>query len=200
MACDLKPTCDFIFGFLKCTLPQDIIDVELTVRKVKEIHTFRKDHTTESATWSREMKPFPCLRKKVEAFGEEKKDENSPFHPNPIKFTMKDAPTKRSRERSHRRSKQRKLDMGHFVTSMAKRPAFLWAPLPASKTTTTTTMARNTQIATTTPPVLPICKNCEKWGTPCPFCIPPAPFPSPQQSDWSKEDLNSDRQRARGEK
>ena len=76
MACELKSSCDFLFGFLKCALPEDTIDVKLTVRTVKGIHTFGKDHTTEYATcspWSRWMKPFPSFRKKIETFKEEKK-------------------------------------------------------------------------------------------------------------------------------
>ena len=90
MACDVKPACDFVFGFLRCTLPMDTIDVELTVRTVQGIHTFRKDHTSESATcspWSRWMKPFSSLQKKIEAFEEKKRDKNSSFHPNLIQFT-----------------------------------------------------------------------------------------------------------------
>ena len=35
------------------------------------------------------MKPFPSLQNKNEAFEEEKKGGNSPFCPNPIKFTKK---------------------------------------------------------------------------------------------------------------
>ena len=115
MACNLKPTCDFIFGFLRSTLSVDTLDIQLMIRTVQGIHTFRKDHTTESATcspWNKLIKPFPSLQKKVDAFKEEKKDGNIPFHPNPIKFTKKDTPTKRFMERSHRRSKKRKLDMG----------------------------------------------------------------------------------------
>ena len=101
--------CDFVFRFLWCTLPMDTIGIELTVRTVKGIHTFRKNHTTEAATcspWSRWMKPFPSLQKRIEAYKEEKRNENSPFHPNPIQFTKKNTPNKRSRERSNRRSRQ----------------------------------------------------------------------------------------------
>ena len=176
MACNSKPACDFIFEFLRCTVPEDMIDVELAVRTVKCIHTFRKDHTTESATcnpWSRQMKPFPLFRKKVEVFEEDRKDENSHFTLNPIKFT--DAPTKRSRKRSHKSGKQRRLDMGCCTPSKAKRPAFSWAPLPATNTTSTTTMAINSQTATTSPPVTTSCNMCKKWGAPCPFHVQSAP-------------------------
>ena len=35
---------------------------------------------------------------------------------------------------------------------------------------------------------------------PCPFCAPPAPLPSPKESDCSDEDWNSDRHREREER
>ena len=82
MACDLKPSCDSLFGYFCCALPEDTIDIELTVRTVKGIHTFWKDHTTQSTTCSpcsRQMKPFPSLCRKIQALKEEKRDENNPF-------------------------------------------------------------------------------------------------------------------------
>ena len=67
------------------------------------------------------------------------------------------------------------LDVGCFSPSKAKKPKFSWVPFPATKTTTTTTMAINTHITTSSPPVSTSCKTCKKWGAPCPFCIHPAP-------------------------
>ena len=194
MACDLKPACAFFFGYLRCSIPVDTIDVELTVRTVKGIHTFRKDHTSEQATCrplSRQMTPLLSLRKKIEEFEEEKNDENSPFHPNPITFTKKEAPTRRSRERSHKRSQHRRLDMSHFIPPKAKRVAYLWVLLPATNTAATTTMATNTRIAITNPTMAISCKVCKRWGALCSFCAPSAPLPSSQESDWSNEDWNS---------
>ena len=154
MACDLKPTRDFIFGFLRCTLPKDAINVKLTVGQSKgSTHLERTilQHQPSAAPGAVRRKPFPSPKKKIEVFEEEKNEENSPFCPNLIKFTKKDARTKSSRERSHKRCKQRELDMRHFTPPKTKRPASLWAPLPASKTMATIIMARNTQIATTPP-------------------------------------------------
>ena len=114
MACEMKPICNFVFGFLLCTLPMDTIDVEIMVRMVKGIHTFKKDHTTETATCcplSRKIKPFLSLQKKIKAYEEEKRHKNCQLHPYPIQFTKKNTPNKRFRERPNRRSKQRKLDM-----------------------------------------------------------------------------------------
>ena len=177
MACDLKPTCDFIFGFLLCTLPMVTIDIELTVRTIQGIHMYRKDQISKQVTCSpsnRLMKPFLSLQKKIEAYEEEKKDKNSPFHPNPIQFTKTNLSAKRSRERSNGRRKQRKLDMGCSTPPKAKRPANMWALLPATKsataTTTTTTMATNPKMAAASPPLTSSCKMCKRWGPPHHFC------------------------------
>ena len=87
MAWESKPTCDFLFGFFQCALLEGTIDIELTARMVKGIHSYRKDHTSEQVTCSprsRQMKPFPSLRKKIGAFEEEKNNKNSPFYTNPF--------------------------------------------------------------------------------------------------------------------
>ena len=138
------------------------------MRTVKGIHTFWKDHTTQSTTYSpcsRQMKPFPSLCKKIKAFMEEKRDENNPFSPILTQFTRKTVAIKRIRERSQKRSKSRKLDLGSCAPSKVKRPIFTWSPLPLTKTTTTTTMASNPQTATSNPPVISTastsCKNEE---------------------------------------
>ena len=50
------------------------VDVELTVRMVKGIYIYIKDHITESmvfSPWSRSIIPFPSLCKKIQAFQDE---------------------------------------------------------------------------------------------------------------------------------
>ena len=42
------PICNFIFGSIQTGLLTDTVDVELTIRMVKGIYTYRKDHTAES--------------------------------------------------------------------------------------------------------------------------------------------------------
>ena len=57
-------------------LPTYMVDVELTIRMVKGIHTYYKDHTAEStifSPWSKSVIPFPSLRSKIQAF----KDDNN---------------------------------------------------------------------------------------------------------------------------
>ena len=52
----------------------DMVDVELMIRTVKGIYTYRKDHTAKSivfSPWSTNVIPFPSLHKKIQAFQEE---------------------------------------------------------------------------------------------------------------------------------
>ena len=48
MARKISPICNFIFGSIWTGLPTDTVDVELTIRMVKGIYTYRKDHMAES--------------------------------------------------------------------------------------------------------------------------------------------------------
>ena len=68
MAREISPICDFIFVSICTGLPMDTVDVELTIRMVKGIYTYRKDHMAESmvfSPWSRTIIPFPSLCKKI---------------------------------------------------------------------------------------------------------------------------------------
>ena len=44
MAREIIPVCDFFFGFVCTNLPSDMVDIELTIRMVKGIYTYHKDH------------------------------------------------------------------------------------------------------------------------------------------------------------
>ena len=52
MARQINPMCDFIFGSICMCLLTDTVDVELTIRMVKGIYTYCKDHTAESTIFS----------------------------------------------------------------------------------------------------------------------------------------------------
>ena len=74
MAREISPVCNFIFGSICTGLPTDMVDMELMIRTVKGIYTYRKDHTAESTVfspWSRTVTPFPSLHKKIQAFQDE---------------------------------------------------------------------------------------------------------------------------------
>ena len=66
MACKLLMQCDLIFGFLKCALPDDTIDVDLKVCTPKGMHAFRKDYKmqmTKFSLWGTEVQSYPSLKK-----------------------------------------------------------------------------------------------------------------------------------------
>ena len=74
---EISPVCDFIFRSIQTGLLTDTVDVELTIRTVKGIYTYRKDHTAESMVflpWSRNVIPFPSLHRKIQVY----QDENRP--------------------------------------------------------------------------------------------------------------------------
>ena len=54
----------------------DTVDKEFTIRMVKDIYTYRKDHMAKSmvfSPWSRTIMPFPSLQRKIQAYQDENK-------------------------------------------------------------------------------------------------------------------------------
>ena len=107
MAREISLVCNFIFGSICTSLPTDMVDVELTIRTVKGIYTYRKDHAAKSTVfspWSRAVIPFPLLCRKIQAFWSESRqamvwDNNNvmPYFsapPKPIHNPRKHAPGK----------------------------------------------------------------------------------------------------------
>ena len=150
------------------------------------------------------MKPFPSLHRKIHAFEEEKRDKNNPSSPGLIQFTRKTVSAKRSRERSYKRSMSRKLDIGQFTPSKAKRPPFPWAPLTTIKSTTTTSsMVTNTQKATSILLHLHLANHVGNGEQPAHFAfIQPQTLHLWSSNGWMRERgkrvKNSRRKRGRG--
>ena len=87
MAWDPAPQWNFLYWFFHCDLPEDTIDVEIIVGPLRGIHNFRKDHATQSSMshpWGTQVKPFPSLFKKMEAYMEERQNIVNPFFFNPV--------------------------------------------------------------------------------------------------------------------
>ena len=62
MARVINPVCDFFFGFMHTNVPADMVDMELTIRRVQGIYIYCKDHVAESTIftpWSKSVTPFP---------------------------------------------------------------------------------------------------------------------------------------------
>ena len=84
MACDLEPTCNFLFGYFLCTLLEDMIDADITMHMLKGIHTFRKEinmQISRCSPWDMEVKPFPSLRKKNEGLHQGMPNHCQSLHP-----------------------------------------------------------------------------------------------------------------------
>ena len=76
MAREISPICDFIFRSIRTCLPTDMVDIDLTVRTVKGLYTYTKNHTTDSTIftlWSKKVIPFPSLRQKTQTFKDDKR-------------------------------------------------------------------------------------------------------------------------------
>ena len=62
MACILMPECNFMHGYFRCLLPEATMDVEVKVKMMRGIHTFRRDHTHPGHSckpWSSRLHPYP---------------------------------------------------------------------------------------------------------------------------------------------
>ena len=64
MACILHPECNFLHGYFRCQLPKETVDVEVKVKTMQGIHTFRRDRTSQvikSNPSSTRLHPYPSL-------------------------------------------------------------------------------------------------------------------------------------------
>ena len=71
MACELQMQCDLVHGFLKCSLPEDTVDVDLKFCTLKRYSYVQKDHksqTTKYSLWGTQVQPCPSLKKKMVKF------------------------------------------------------------------------------------------------------------------------------------
>ena len=92
MVREISPVCDFIFGLIRTSLLTNTVDIDLTIRTVKGIYMYRKDHTAESTIftlWSKKVIPFSSLRQKIQAFNDDKRQNvMMPWNNgNPVQFS-----------------------------------------------------------------------------------------------------------------
>ena len=146
---NLKAHCNFDFHNFHCALPKDMVDVEITIWMVDGIHTYRRDRTTQVTSyspWSRQVKPFSSLRKKIVKYKEEKKGSCEKRNFNPLTPVRENKFGKKRSRRSQKSRKYRKLDK---VCSMLLTVVSTWPTM-----VTTTTMAN-----LSVPSVLPSTSN-----------------------------------------
>ena len=71
MACILKPECNFQHGYFRCLLPLETVDVEVKVKTMRGIHTFRRDITSQIILcnpWSTRLCPYLSLIRKMKTY------------------------------------------------------------------------------------------------------------------------------------
>ena len=71
MACIIKPECNFLHRYLRCLLPIETMDVEVKIKMMRGIHTFRGDQTTQVIScnpWSTRLCPCPSLIRKMKNY------------------------------------------------------------------------------------------------------------------------------------
>ena len=73
VACILKPECNFLHRYFRCLLTLETVDVEVKVKMMRGIHTFRRDRTTQVIScnpWSTRLCPYPSLIRKMRTYME----------------------------------------------------------------------------------------------------------------------------------
>ena len=71
MTCILKPECNFLYGYFSCLLPIETVDVEVKIKMMRGIHTFRRDQTTQVIScnpWSTRLSPYPSLIRNMRTY------------------------------------------------------------------------------------------------------------------------------------
>ena len=67
MASEITPTCYLVFGYLRCNLLRDTIDIELKICTLRGNHIYGKDRRSQVnkySPWGSEITPFPSLKKR----------------------------------------------------------------------------------------------------------------------------------------
>ena len=68
MAFILRPEFNFPNGYFRCLLPLETVDIEVKVKMMRGIHTFRRDRTSQIIkcnSWSTKLCPYPFLIQKM---------------------------------------------------------------------------------------------------------------------------------------
>ena len=71
MDCILKSECNFLHGYFRCLLPIETVDIEVKVKMMRGIHTFRRDCTTQVISfnpWSTRLCPCQSLIRKMKTY------------------------------------------------------------------------------------------------------------------------------------
>ena len=175
MTREISLVCDFIFGSILTSLPTDTVDIELTIRTVKGIYTYCKDHTVESTIfilWSKSVIPFPLWRCKIQTFKDDNKQQMTmPWNNGAIaQFSAPPKPSQNLRKCAIGKIRARWPNRNHRFNLIKTNRYNIMNTKP---------MAMNKiDILQPTPR-----KACEHFGPTCSYCKHEATHPSPVCSD-----------------
>ena len=192
---NLKAHYNLNFHYPCYAIPEDTVDVEMTIQMVDGIYTYRRDQTTQMTSysqWSRQVKPFSSPRKKIPDYKQEKKESCEKRNSNPFTPVREN---KSGKKRSRKSQRSRKLDMGHSAPSAV---ASTW---PMMTTTTSTASLSVPSDLPTTSNILSMPKppahrpHYKMWAIHHPTLVP---LSSLVHSDWpSEEDWDGTKQKKR---
>ena len=71
MACLLQPECNFLHRYFRCTLPVEVVDIEVKIMSMQGTHIFRRDRMTQLVRcmpWTPNLCPHLNIVKKMRTF------------------------------------------------------------------------------------------------------------------------------------
>ena len=185
MAREINLVCDIFFGFMHTNLPTDMVDMELTVRMVQGIYIYHKDHSAESTIftlWIKSVTPYPSLKKKIKAFKEDSRGQLTPTGM-PVVNTLTESP-RNPRKCISGKVRTRWSNHNHHFNLIKTNQANMLE---------TDLMNENKISIIKCIPQM----ACKQFGATCSFCRQQVPHPSLNQSDWSSEDWDRDKDKAK---
>ena len=183
--------CGFIFGSLCTCISTDTVDVELTIRMVKGIYTYHKNHTVESTVFSSLSKsviPFPSLRCKIQTFQNDNSKQMMTWNSG-MKSQFSTPPNQHQSPRKYAPGKTRTRwsDCNHWFN-----------PIRTNRYNTHDTEPNDMNKINIIQPTPK--RACEHSDDLCTYCKYEAPHPSPKPSDWSSEDWDREKAKVREQK
>ena len=185
MAREISPVCNFIFGSICTGLLTATVDVEMMIRMVKGIHTYRKDHTVESmviSPWSMTVIPFPSLCKKIPVFQDENR-QMSAWNKGHAMSYFSTQPQPKCRHTLGKTRTRWSNQRNQFNTIKRE-----WYNMQDRDTID----FKKIDIVKPTPNQL-----CMRTHEECTYCKFDAPHPSATLSDWSSEDWDGNKAKSR---
>ena len=149
----------------------DTVDVDLTIRMVKGIYMYRKDHTAESmifTPWCKNVIPFPSLRSKIHVFQDDKRHMTAlPWNDgSAFQFSAPPKMPRNPRKRTTGKFRTRLSDKNRSNPIKSRRP-----------NTPETKMTHLDKIDTNIEAPTPV-KACDRFELSCSYCKQGTPHPS----------------------